>query len=97
LLTVTILGATGSIGQSTIDLLLQHPDKFRIGGLVAGRDVAAIARLAGNLQPDFVALADESAGPALREALARTGIRNGAGEGAVLEAVARDADIVWRR
>ena len=56
MLTVTILGATGSIGQSTIDLLLQHPDRFRIGGLVAGRDVAAITRLAGNLQPDFVAL-----------------------------------------
>jgi 1-deoxy-D-xylulose-5-phosphate reductoisomerase len=94
LLTVTILGATGSIGQSTIDLLLQHPERFRIGGLVAGRDVEAIARLAGNLQPDFVALADETAGPALRDALAHTGIRNGAGEGAVLEAVARDADIV---
>ena len=61
---------------------------------MAGRDVAAIARLAGDLKPDFVALADESTGPALREALAHTGIRNGAGEGAVLEAVARDADIV---
>lgn len=79
MLTVTLLGATGSIGKSTLDLIQQHPDKFRIGALVAGRDVAGLARLAADLRPDFVALADESTGPALREALAQTGIRNGAG------------------
>ena len=93
-LTVTVLGATGSIGRSTIDLLLQHPDRFRVGALVAGRDADALANLAGNLRPDFVALADESAGGTLRERLANTGIAHGVGETAVLEAVARPADIV---
>lgn len=94
MLTVSILGATGSIGRSTIDLLLQHPDRFRIGALVAGRDADALAKLAGNLSPDFVALADDSAGPALKSALGHTGIPHGAGESAVLEAVSRPADIV---
>lgn len=93
-LTITILGATGSIGRSTIDLLRQHPGRFRIGALVGGRDIDALAVLAADLKPDFVALADESAGPALREALSGTGIVHGAGEGAVMEAVAREADIV---
>jgi 1-deoxy-D-xylulose-5-phosphate reductoisomerase len=92
--TVTILGATGSIGRSTTDLLAQHPERFRIGALVGGRDAAALAKLAREIGADFAALADESQGPALREALSGTGIANGAGDSAVLEAVARDADIV---
>ena len=93
-LTVTVLGATGSIGRSTTDLLAQHADRFRVGALVGGRDAAALAKLALEMKPDFAALADESAGPALAEALSGSGIPNGAGESAVLEAVAREADIV---
>ena len=94
MLTVSILGATGSIGSSTTDLLEQHADRFRVGALVGGRDAAGLARLARALKAEFAALADEAAGPALAEALAGSGIPNGAGEGAVLEAVAREADIV---
>lgn len=93
-LTVSILGATGSIGRSTTDLLAQHPDRFRIGALVGGRDADGIAKLACEIGADFVALADAAQGPALRERLSGTGIPNGAGDAAVLEAVARDADIV---
>ena len=93
-LTVSILGATGSIGRSTTDLLAQHPGRFRIGALVGGRDAVALARLAREIGADFVALADESQGATLRELLSDSGIPNGAGESAVLEAVARDADIV---
>jgi len=93
-LTVTVLGATGSIGRSTTDLLAQHAGRFRVGALVGGKDAAALAKLALEMRPDFAALADESAGPALAEALAGSGIPNGAGENAVLEAVAREADIV---
>ena len=93
-LTVSILGATGSIGRSTTDLLAQHPERFRTGALVGGRDAEAIAKLAREIGADFVALADASQGAALKDLLSGTGIPNGAGEGAVLEAVARDADIV---
>ncbi|GEP11656.1 1-deoxy-D-xylulose-5-phosphate reductoisomerase [Methylobacterium gnaphalii] len=94
MLTVSILGATGSIGASTVDLLAQHKDRFRVGSLVGGRDAAGLAKLARELNASFAAVADESAGPALAEALSGSGISNGAGEGAVLEAVSRDADIV---
>ncbi|GJE46621.1 1-deoxy-D-xylulose-5-phosphate reductoisomerase [Methylobacterium soli] len=93
-LTVTVLGATGSIGRSTTDLLTQHDGRFRVGAFVGGKDAAALGRLAREMGAQFAALADESAGPALREALSGSGIPSGAGESAVLEAVARDADIV---
>ncbi|AWN41835.1 1-deoxy-D-xylulose-5-phosphate reductoisomerase [Methylobacterium durans] len=93
-LTVTVLGATGSIGRSTADLLAQHDGRFRVGALVGGKDAAALAKLAREMRADFAALADESAGPALREALSGSGIACGAGEGAVLEAASREADIV---
>jgi len=91
---VTVFGATGSIGKSTADLLAQHADRFSVGALVGGKDPVALARMARELNASFAALADESAGPALAEALSGSGIPNGAGEGAVMEAVARDADIV---
>ncbi|WP_375463498.1 1-deoxy-D-xylulose-5-phosphate reductoisomerase [uncultured Methylobacterium sp.] len=93
-LTVTILGATGSIGRSTVDLLAQHADRFRVGAVVGGRDAAALARVARETGAAFAALADGEAGPALAEALSGSGIPCGAGESAVLEAAARDADIV---
>ncbi|MGU3539372.1 1-deoxy-D-xylulose-5-phosphate reductoisomerase [Methylobacterium sp. A54F] len=93
-LTVAILGATGSIGRSTMDLLAQHADRFRVGAVVGGKDAAALAKLARETRAQFAALADEACGPELREALAGSGIPNGAGEAAVLEAVAREADIV---
>ena len=91
---VTVFGATGSIGRSTADLLAQHADRFRVGALVGGKDPVALAKVARALNASFAALADESAGPALAEALSGSGIANGAGEGPVMEAAARDADIV---
>ncbi len=94
MLTVTILGATGSIGRSTTDLLVQHGQRFRVGALVGGRDAAGLAKLARELGASFAALADEKAGPELSDALSGSGIANGAGEGAVQEAVGRDTDIV---
>ncbi|MCJ2105846.1 1-deoxy-D-xylulose-5-phosphate reductoisomerase [Methylobacterium sp. E-041] len=92
--TVTILGATGSIGRSTTDLLAQHPDRFRVGAVVGGRDAAALAKVARETGARFAALADPAAGAALAEALSGSGIPSGAGEAAVLDAVAQEADIV---
>lgn len=91
---VTILGATGSVGRSTADVLLRHRTRFQVGSVVCGRDAAALARLAKSLGARFAALADEAAGPDLKAELAGSGIACGAGQGAVLEAVERDADIV---
>ena len=62
--TVTILGATGSIGRSTTDLVAQHPDRFRVGAVVGGRDAAALAKVARETGARFAALADPAGGPA---------------------------------
>jgi 1-deoxy-D-xylulose-5-phosphate reductoisomerase len=91
---VTILGATGSIGRSATDVLLQHPDRFKVAAVVGGQNAAELAATATRLGADFAALADESRGPELKAALAGTGIACGAGASAVLEAVEREADTV---
>lgn len=92
--TLTLLGATGSVGRSVRDIVAENPERLAIATVVGGRDVAALAQVAIETGASFAALADEAAGPALREALAGTGIASGAGRSAVLDAVARPADIV---
>ncbi|WP_114943820.1 1-deoxy-D-xylulose-5-phosphate reductoisomerase [Microvirga calopogonii] len=91
---LTILGATGSIGRSTADVVLAHREEFRVEAVVGGRDAAALASVARGLGAKFAALADERGGEILKEALSGTGIGSGAGQSAVLEAAERDADIV---
>jgi 1-deoxy-D-xylulose-5-phosphate reductoisomerase len=91
---LTILGATGSIGRSTADVVLAHRDELRVEAVVGGRDALALAEVARRLGAKFAALADERGGAALREALSGTGIGSGAGQAAVLEAAEREADIV---
>lgn len=53
---VVVLGATGSIGRATAEVLRRHPDAFRVVGLTAHRDAATLDRLAGELDPEFVVL-----------------------------------------
>jgi len=91
---LTILGATGSIGCSTADVVLAHPDEFRVEAVVGGKNAVALAEMAKRLGARFAALSDESAGGALKDALAGTGIDSGAGRSAVLEAVDRPSDLV---
>lgn len=91
---LTILGATGSIGRSTADVVLAHRDEFHVEAVVGGSNAQALADCAKRLGARFAALSEESAGPALREALAGTGIGSGAGRTAVLEAVDRPSEIV---
>ncbi len=91
---LTILGATGSIGRSTADVVLAHRDEFRVEAVVGGSNAVALAQVAREMGAKFAALADEGGGAELRQALSGTGIGNGAGSSAVLEAVQRDADIV---
>jgi 1-deoxy-D-xylulose-5-phosphate reductoisomerase len=93
-LKVSVLGATGSIGRSTADLLDQHRDRFRVGAVAGGRDAVALARVARELNAEFAAIADPDSGPALRDALGGSGIACGAGPSAVIEAATREADLV---
>ncbi|MEA1938848.1 MAG: 1-deoxy-D-xylulose-5-phosphate reductoisomerase, partial [Pseudomonadota bacterium] len=92
--TVTILGATGSIGRSATDLLTRNRDRFRVEAVAAGHDAQALARVARDLDARFAAIADESAYRALQEALTGTGIETAAGPEAVIAAAERGADIV---
>lgn len=92
--TVTILGATGSIGDSAVNVLSQHPERFMLTALTAGRNVEKLAALAKRLRPQLAVIADEALYGALKDALKDTGIRTAAGENAVAEAAAMPADVV---
>src|SRR5947209_7944046 len=66
---VTILGATGSIGASTIDLLKRNPSRYRVEAVSANRNGRALARIARELDARFAAVADEGAYRDLKEDL----------------------------
>ncbi|QRG05126.1 1-deoxy-D-xylulose-5-phosphate reductoisomerase [Xanthobacter dioxanivorans] len=91
---LSLLGATGSIGHSVAKLLADAPGLFRVEAVAGGKDAKALAEAAQALGARFAALADPAGGRALADALAGTGIESGAGPAAVLEAAAREADVV---
>jgi 1-deoxy-D-xylulose-5-phosphate reductoisomerase len=96
--TVTILGSTGSVGASTIDLIEHHNTKrsgtYRVVALTANANASELASQARKLKPEFVAIADASRYGELRDELAGTAIEIAAGVDALEEAAARSADWV---
>src|SRR5690349_9211304 len=92
--TVSVLGATGSIGDSTMDLLRGARDRYEVEALTANSNVEALAKLAKEFGARFAAIADPARLGELKDALAGTGIECGAGESAIIEAAARPADWV---
>lgn len=92
--TVTLLGATGSIGSSTIDLLRREPARYQVEAVTAHRNGAALARLARELGAGFAAVADPAAYRDLKDGLAGSGIEAGAGGAALVEAAQRPASWV---
>src|SRR5690349_24651362 len=91
---VTILGATGSIGLSTVDLLKRQKGRFTVEALTAHKNGAALAKLARDLGARFAAVADESAYKELKSELSGSKIEAAAGSDAVAEAARRPADMV---
>src|ERR1700743_3119280 len=91
---VTVLGATGSIGDSTMDLLRGARDRYRVEALTGNSNVQGLAKLAREFDARFVAVADTSKLGELKEALAATRTKGGPGESAIIEAAARPADWV---
>jgi 1-deoxy-D-xylulose-5-phosphate reductoisomerase len=85
---VAVLGSTGSIGESTLDVLARHPDRFRVVALAANKSASKLAQQVIQWKPDYAVLADESAVGELEERLARAGVttRVLAGEGGLMEA-----------
>jgi 1-deoxy-D-xylulose-5-phosphate reductoisomerase len=90
--TVTLLGATGSIGASTIDLLKRERKHLRVEAVTAHRNASALAGIARDLGARYAAVADPSAYRELKAALAGSGIESGAGDSALMEAAQRPAD-----
>ena len=90
--TVTILGATGSVGRSTLDLIARAPERFEVLALTANRDVEGLAAAARQVGAARAVVADESLLEPLRAALAGSDTEAAAGPGAILEAAAAGAD-----
>ncbi len=91
---VTILGATGSIGASTLDLIGRHTDRFKLRAVTAHRNAEQLAEIARRFQVELAVISDENQLPILREALAGSGISIAAGCDGLNEAAALDSDIV---
>ncbi|MFA7586756.1 MAG: 1-deoxy-D-xylulose-5-phosphate reductoisomerase [Novosphingobium sp.] len=91
--TISVLGATGSIGSSTLDLVRRDRGRWRVVALTANGNAHELARLAIEFAAETAVVADEAVLPALRAALAGTGIAAAAGEQALVEVAARPADM----
>jgi 1-deoxy-D-xylulose-5-phosphate reductoisomerase len=94
---ITVLGATGSIGRSTLDVVARHPDRYKVFALTANRNHAELAALCVTHRPSYAVMADPSHAPALQAALKKAGLSTEvlAGEtGLIASVVAPDVDTV---
>lgn len=89
---VTIFGATGSIGQNTLDLIRRDREAFQVVALTGGQNIAQLARDAVEFDAEIAVTADEAQLGALRDALAGSQVAAAAGRAALLEAADRRAD-----
>lgn len=91
---VTVLGATGSIGDSTLDLIARNPDRYEVVALTAQSNARKLAELAVAHKAEVAVIGDEAKFSELKQHLAGTGIRAGAGRAALVEAASEPADCV---
>ncbi len=93
---ISVFGATGSVGENTFDLVMRAggPDAFHTVALSGGQNVARLADMARALRAEVAVTADDALLPALRAALAGSGVQAAAGAAALAEAAARPADWV---
>ncbi|MGW8203914.1 1-deoxy-D-xylulose-5-phosphate reductoisomerase [Sphingomonas bisphenolicum] len=89
---VSIFGATGSVGLSTLDLIRREPDAYAVVALTANSDVDSLAALARETGAQMAVIGQERLYGALKDALAGSGIEAAAGEAALVEAAQADAD-----
>jgi len=91
---IAILGATGSIGKSTLDLVERSPDRFEVVAVSAATNVEKLADIVRRIGAKLAVVADESRLEKLRELLASTDCRAAAGEEALSELACGDAELV---
>lgn len=89
---ITILGSTGSIGKSTVDIIRREPDKYRVIALTGNRNISLLAEQAKLLNAEIAVTADETKYAELKELLSGTAVRAAAGFQAVIDAAKEDAD-----
>ena len=89
---ISIFGATGSIGQSAIDLIAREPEKYKVVVLTGGRNIAQLAKDARALRAEVAVTAFPEYLGDLQAALAGSGIEATAGEAALIEVADRPAD-----
>ncbi len=90
---VIILGATGSIGLNTLDVIKAHPEQYKVKALIANQNVDTLVKSALETNPEYVGLMDESKYPQLKNQLEATNIKVVAGEKAILELCKEAHDI----
>jgi 1-deoxy-D-xylulose-5-phosphate reductoisomerase len=91
---LTILGATGSIGKSTLDLVERNPHRFEMTAVTAATNVEALADIARRTGAKLAVVADEARLTDLQELLVGTPCRTAAGEEGLMEAATTAADLV---
>lgn len=91
---IAILGATGSIGKSTLDLIGRDPERFEVVAVTAATNVEALADIARQTNCRLAVVADQSRLRDLQEVLVGSNCRAAAGEEALIEAASSDADLV---
>lgn len=91
---ICLLGATGSIGRSTLDLIARHPDRFRLHSVIAARDDQQMAEICARFRPRFAVMADAAAATRLRERLQTQGLSTEVSTGmAAIESAAADPEV----
>ena len=91
---IAILGATGSIGKSALDLIERSPERFDVTAVTAATNSEALADIARRTNARVAVIADEARLPDLRERLIGTGCRAEAGDAALIEAAAGESELV---
>ena len=91
---IAILGATGSIGKSTLDLIERSPERFEVVAVTAATNAEALADIARRTHAKLAVVADETRFRDLHELLVGSNCRAAAGEGALIEAAAGEAELV---
>lgn len=91
---VCILGATGSIGQTTLSILRANPQRFGCVAMTAQNNLSKLVEMAVEFKPQLAVIGEESLYPRLKDALAGSGIRTAAGREGLKEAASLETDIV---
>ncbi len=90
---LSILGATGSVGSSTVDLVRRNPDRFNVVALTANRSGRELAELASELRPEIAVVSDPEAYDSLKQGLSGTRVEVAAGPDALVDAARVQADL----